>query len=327
MKKQFLKILSKPKFIIPIIAVIGIIIIVVEYNNVGVKPVVNLNSNIESSYSAVPGSTVNLAFPKSGRLVLLEVKNRQTVYKGETLAKLSAPDQEGLVSQAKGALNLAEAQYASLNSQYRTTKNQQDLIVKNAYQTLLSSGIEGTPDKQDKNVPIISGTYTCGKEGSYVIDPYASADENSGYSFNFSGLESGISSVKYDNPVPFGNCGLQIKFTNVSYFNPDTTWTINIPNTKSVSYLTNKNAYELAIENRDKVLSDLSTTIGTNDSGVSVAKASVDAARGAYEAALGAYQNNLIIAPSNGVINFIDKDLIVGQSITPNKTVISITVK
>lgn len=325
MKNKFLKILSKPKTIIPITAIIGVIVVVVLFNNIGKAPIVNVTLNT-STPIVTSGSNVDLSFPKTGRISDVFVKNGQAVEKGEIMAKLSAPDQEGVVSQAKGALDLAEAQYASLNAQYASTKQQQDLIVQNAYEILLSGGLEGTPNQQDPNIPLISGTYTCGKEGSYILSPFASNDSDTGFSFKYSGLENGIAPVKYSNSVALGICGLQIKFTKATFINTSTIWTINIPNTKSPSYLANYNAYQLAQENRDKVLSDLSTTLG-NDSTTSVEKAQVSAAQGAYAAAVGAYQNNLIIAPQDGTVSFIDKDLIVGQSVTPNKTVISITTK
>lgn len=326
MKKQFSKILSRPAIIIPMFAIIGLIVLFIEYNNIGKAPILNIVNDVNNT-EVISSKNVDLSFPKNGRIESVSVKNGDTVHKGEILAKLSSPDAEGLVSQAKGSLNLAEAQYASLNSQYATTKKQQDLIVENSYQILLSNGLEGIPDKQNKNQAIISGTYTCGKEGNYEIKPYASGDSDSGFSFNYDGLESGTSSVKYDNPVPLGNCGLQIKFTNSTYFDQNIIWIINIPNVKSPSYLANSNAYKLALENRDKILSDLSTTLGNNSSDTSVAKAQVEAAKGAYEAAVGSYQNNLIISPVDGTINFIDKNLVVGQSTTLNKTVISITTK
>lgn len=329
MKNKLIKLLSKPKIIIPLIAIIGVIVVAISYNKVGKAPIVNVTLGASSQVIA-SSSSIDLSFPKTGRIAQVLVVNGQTVHKGEILAKLSAPDQEGVVSQAKGALDLAEAQFASLNSQYATTKKQQDLIVSNAYQTLLSSGLAGTPDKQDKNIPIISGTYTCGKEGSYLIEPYGSSNGDTGYSFKFRGLENGIAGVKYDNAIALGACGLQIKFTNPSTtgtsFNANIKWTINIPNTESSTYLANKNAYEQAKQNEEKVLSDLSTTLGSN-SDTSVEKAQIRAALGAYQAAEGAYQNNLIVAPADGTVSFIDKDLVVGQSTTTNKTVISITVK
>lgn len=90
--------------------------------------------------------------------------------------------------------------------------------------------------------------------------------------------------------------------------------------------MANKNAYDLAVTTREKVLSDLATTIGEGETN-SVARAQVEAAKGAYEAALGAYQSNLIVAPFDGTITFIDKDLKDGQSVVANKTVISVTAK
>ena len=326
MKNKIIKFLSKPKTIIPIFAVIGIAVIAFSYNYIGKSPKIDF-ANDNNSAVATTGNSIDLSFLKSGRVDSVSAIVGQIVHKGDVLAKLNAPDAEGALNQAKGALDLAEAQYASLNSQYATTKKQQDLIVSNAYQTLLSSGLEAVPSKQNTNVPVISGSYTCAKEGIYKIHPYASGDSDSGYSFTYSGLESGTTSVKYDNPVAFGNCGLQIKWNQSDYFDATTDWTIDIPNTKSASYTASNNAYELAKANREKVLADLSTTIGNDNADTSVAKAQVNAAKGAYEAVLGAYQNNLIIAPVDGTISFVDSNLKVGQTLNAGKPVISINTK
>jgi multidrug resistance efflux pump len=327
MKEKTKKMFANPKGVIIIAGVLGIIILAFGLQYVGKAPIVNLNENIKSS-GELSDKTLDLSFPKSGRLESIEVLVGQEVKKGDVLAKLSAPDSWGTVSQAKSALDLAEAQYSLLNTQYKTTKTQQDLIVGNAYQAMLSSGLAGTPSKQTSNTVIISGTYTCEKEGSYTINTYASGDNDTGYSFEYSGLESGTASVKYDNPVNLGNCGLQIKFTNATgEFNDDIDWTVDIPNKQSTVYLTYKNAYELAKATREKTLTDLSTNIGNETEGSSVAKAQVEAARGAYEAALGAYQNNLIIAPTDGIVTSVDQNLKVGQSVSVNKPVISIIIK
>ncbi|MBY0376568.1 biotin/lipoyl-binding protein [Patescibacteria group bacterium] len=329
MRKHIHKALSKPKSFLPIFGVIVIVLTIFTFMRIGRLPVVPESiQNTNNNGVAISGDNVSLSFAKTGRLAEVLVKTGDSVKAGTTLARLSATDAEGLVTQAKGALDLARAQYAALKSQYATTKAQQDIIVKNAYRTLLSAGLEGVPDRQDPNTPIISGTYTCDKEGSYILKPYSSADGDTGFSMNFSGLESGFAPVKFDNAVPLGNCGLQIKFNNNSNFRALTVWTINIPNTKSSVYLQNKNAYDLAVTNRDKILSDLANNISSSDtSEQGVAKAQVDAAEGAYQAALGAYQNNLIVAPIDGVVTFVDSNLKVGQSVTSGKAVISISQK
>lgn len=327
MKNKILKKMSGPKFVIPVFAVIAIVVFVFMNKYVGEAPKVEF-TNSDVSLKTNSEGNIDLSFVKGGRVADINVAVGQIVHKGDILAKLNAPDAEGVVAQTKGSLELAEAQYASLNSQYATTKKQQDLIVENAYQTLLSSGLEGVPSSQNVNSPIISGTYSCGKEGSYNINTYASSDSDTGYSFNFTGLEKGTASVKYKNSVSLGDCGLQIKWNNITNFDDSIDWTIDIPNKRSATYLANKNAYELALANREKTLSDLATNIGSGDNKkTSVANAQVVAARGAYEAALGSYQNNLIIAPADGVITSVDQNLKVGQSVLANKSVISIKLK
>lgn len=326
MKNKLIKLLSRPKIIIPIFIVIGLIFFIIVNRYVGEAPIVHIDS--ENSLVSESGDIIDLSFTRAGRLEAVLASVGQNVHKGDVLAKISAPDLEGIVTQTKGSLDLAQAEYASLNSQYLTTKKQQDLIVDNAYKTLLSGGLEGVPSKQSQNSPIISGTYNCKKEGIYKIKIYASSDNDSGYSFNYSGLEEGTTSIKFTNPIPLGDCGLQIKWNESSYFDNSVEWMIEIPNKKSPTYLANKNAYELAIANREKVLADLSTTIsGGKDSDASVANAKVLAARGAYEAALGNYENSFIKAPFDGVVTYIDKNLKVGQSVSLSKSVISIKLK
>ena len=320
--------LSKPKIIIPIFAIIVFFITYLVYAKIGNAPVVSLNLNNNNNLNSLQKNgkkDVSLSFTKNGKIQSVLVKIGDKVKVGETLAILSAPDAVGNIAQAKGTFDLAEAKYASLNTQYANTKKQQDLLVENAYRTLLSSSLEGVPSNQDVNIPIISGTYSCDEEGSYVLKSYPSSDSDSGYSAHFSGLENGIISIKYDSPVALGSCGLQVKFNHINTFDPNTVWTINIPNTKSSAYLTNKNAYDLAISTRENLLDDLATEIGMNSEGTSVAKAQIDAAKGAYQAAMGAYQNNLIISPIDGVITFIDLNLKVGQSVVTGKSVINIS--
>lgn len=324
MKEKTLKILSKPKIVIPVFLIIGVFVLYLLYPKVGRAPSVDIFITDDTS-SQQSGQLLGLAFLKSGRLEEVLVKEGQEVKKGQILAKLSAKDQEGVLLQAKSNLKLAEAQFASLNSQYANAKKQQDTIVKNYYQTLLSSGLEGIPDEQTSSIISISGTYSCEKEGVYHIKPYKSSDNDSGYSFEFSGLENGVESVKFKNSVSLGSCGLQIKFEE-SNFDDSVEWDINIPNKKSTTYLSNKNAYDLAKETRDKVLDDLLVNIG-KDGGNSVARATVEAALGAYEAALGAYENNFIKAPGDGVISFVDKNLSAGQIIQANKSVINLILK
>ncbi|HTH93037.1 MAG TPA: biotin/lipoyl-binding protein [Candidatus Paceibacterota bacterium] len=323
--------IHKPKLIIPIVAVIAIVAGFFLYRSVGVAPIVSLPASQVSSGSATSGTVItnssdnqfDLAFPQGGRVASVSVKVGDHVTKGQTLASLDSSSALGAVSQAKGALELAQAQYASQDVQYANAKKQQDVLVQNAYRTLLSSGLTATPTVQDdSHVPTISGTYTCEQQGSYTITPYPSG-ATSGFSFTYSGLEKGGGQVTYNTPQPLGSCGLFVTF--VQGFSGATKWTVNIPNTQSSNYVQNKNAYDLAVSTRDQVLSQYEANLSAG-SKANTAKAAVDSAEGVYQAALGAYQNDLIVAPVSGTVSFIDTDLKSGQSVAANKAVISITI-
>ncbi|MDB5188481.1 MAG: hypothetical protein JWM92_79 [Candidatus Nomurabacteria bacterium] len=321
-----MNIFHKPKIIIPIVAIVAIIAGVFLYHSVGKAPTVNVPSDVASNANVISTDTTNnsvaLGFPQGGRIASVSVKVGDHVTKGEVLASLDAGAAAGSLTQAKGALELAQAQYASMNVQYANAKKQQDTLVQNAYRTLLSSGLAAVPSVQDdSHLPIITGTYNCANEGSYEIDPYPSGT-NSGFSFNYSGLESGNGVVTFNTPQPLGSCGLFISFT--SGFAGATKWTVSIPNTKSASYVTNKNAYDLAVSTRDQVLNQFAANLNQSSS-ANTSQAAVDAAQGVYQSALANYRNNFIIAPSNGTVSFIDADLKAGASATANKAVISIT--
>jgi multidrug efflux pump subunit AcrA (membrane-fusion protein) len=319
-------IFNKPKVILPIVIIIALVIGAVAYRSVGKAPVVNIpsdtitNNNVVSTNSA--NNSVALGFPQAGRIASVTVKVGDHVTKGQVLASLDAGTALGAVTQAKGALQLAQAQYASMDVQYANAKKQQDTLVQNAYRTLLSSGLAAIPTVQDdSHIPTVSGTYTCTNEGSYTITPYASG-ATSGFSFTYSGLESGGGTVTYNTPQSLGTCGLYITF--VPGFSGATKWTITIPNTQSATYITNKNAYDLAVTTRDQVLSQFAANLGQS-SNANTSQAAVVAAQGVYQSAVANYQNDLIVAPANGTVSSIDVDLKVGASATQGKAVISIT--
>ncbi|MDB5239362.1 MAG: Secretion protein HlyD [Candidatus Parcubacteria bacterium] len=340
-------ILSKPALAIGLTLVIAIIIAAAVLPTVGQAPSVGMNAaatstsgimNVNQIISATStyavgqpapvatGTPTQLAFPISGRIAAVNVRAGDTVNKGQVLASLDTAVAASAVAQAKASLDLAKAQYGSISLQYTNAKAQQDTLVNNAYRTLLSSGLQARPIGviDESHNPTISGTYTCGKEGSYQIDLYASGAE-SGYSFNVRGLEQGNGSVTYGAPQPLGTCGLFITF--VRGFGGGDKWTVEIPNTQSPSYQANRNAYDLAVSTRQQTLSQLGASIGQNgsDTSANTASASVNVAESAYQAALAQYANNILVAPGLGTVTFIDSSLKVGQSVSANQRVITIS--
>jgi multidrug resistance efflux pump len=341
MKNNLLNMIHKPKIVISVTVIVALAIFVGVNGYIGRAPKVVLPSDISVSASSSVDSyadSVDLAFPKIGRVSAVNVQVGDFVKKGDVIASLEASDAQGAIKQAKGALELARAQYASLDVQYTNAKRQQDVLVANAYRTLLSSGLVAVATNKDSNdiyvidnnqVPTITGTYTCDKEGSYEIKPYASGTE-SGYSFEIKDVDGkygGVAVATFYTPQAFGTCGLFVQFP-LGYHSIDMKWIVEIPNKRSISYAVNKNAYDLAVATRDQVLKQYEANLGQNgSSAANMAQAAIDSAEGIYETALGAYQNNLIVAPMDGVVTFVDSHLKVGQSVLANKSVITISKK
>jgi HlyD family secretion protein len=227
----------------------------------------NVESIVSVSGAVEAENTASLAFPVSGIIAEILVKEGDTVERGAVLALL---EQSGLLAErqdALSALKIAEADRAELISGRRTEERDVTDIgvaiardnfvrvaaeeaekVQNAYRTLLSSDLEVVPvDKSIADVPPrINGSYTCGSSGIYTMNIFRSSAQ-SGFSYRLSGLESGTYTGYTESPAPFGSCGLSIQFSaGTTYSNRE--WFIEIPNTRGLRYTENLNAYTLALQ-------------------------------------------------------------------------------
>lgn len=325
--------LAKPLFTTVaalIVCAIAGVIIVPQIGNAPAVPAA-LEQQVVSTTTtnvsaAATGSAVQLAFPVGGRIGSVNVTVGDKVAKGQILATLDLSVASAAVAQAKAALDLAQAQFGAANLQYANAKTQQDTLVANAYHTLLSSGLEARPEgtNDESHNPIISGTYVCSKTGAYEIETYASGAA-SNYSFRAHGLEEGEGPVTYGTPVPLGSCGLSITFQ--SGFSGGTKWTVDVPNTHSSSYQANKNAYDLAVVTRGQTLSQLAASIGQAGAApnAAVTSAAVSVAKAAYDAALAQYDNDLITAPNDGTVTYVDTSLKPGQAVSAAQRVLTVT--
>ena len=232
----------------------------------------NVSEIISVSGTIDATKTADLAFPISGIVQTIEVKEGQAVEKGDKLITLRHDDILAEFRSAESALMIAKANQSEtltgIRNEERTVANtkveiaeaelarimkEEDVKVISAYRTLLSDDLAAITLRPDDNntPPEITGTYTC-KEGVYTIDVFRS-NTQSNYSYRLSGIENGTFTVYTDGPAPLGQCGLFIKFTTGEKYD-DTKWEIRIPNNRSTSYVTNLNAYNLAITNRDNAI-------------------------------------------------------------------------
>ena len=310
---------------------------VVEQGNV--ERLISVSGVIEAEQSA------DLAFPTSGIVSAVNIKKGDVVEAGDVLVTLEARALQADRQDAVAALSRAVASRDELlagpqaesrdataesvafkSTTVETVKATQADLISNAYRTLLSSGLtaQSKDSEEDAIAPIISGTYICDEEGQYTIDTYSSGS-NSGYSFRFSGIESGTSIVSFDQSTALGACGLRILFDDSSRYN-NTNWTITIPNRESALYVPNRNAYTLAQTQADSAIrlaeQDLSLTqANANNTNAparseSIARANADiASANARIARIDAQiADRTIRAPFSGTI--VDIDVLPGETVT-----------
>jgi multidrug efflux pump subunit AcrA (membrane-fusion protein) len=298
--------------------------------------------SISGTVNAV--DTAELGFPTAGTLASIEVTEGDTVTTGQTLATLTYNDLRAEYDDTYAVLLIAQADRNELITGMRTeernisttnadiaredltriTKEQKERT-QNAYRTLLSTDLEAFPENSsiERSFPIVSGTYTC-EEGVYTLTVFKS-NASSGYSYRLSGLENGTYSVRTDAPALLGACGLQIQFADGEIYG-NTVWNIEIPNKRSSSYITNANAYSLALTQEKNaiaearqalILAEQNNTLKTADprtEALSRTEAYVLQAQARVDAVSAKIQEHILVAPFNGIVTKID--LAVGESVT-----------
>jgi len=213
----------------------------------------------------------------SGQLTAVSVKQGDQVKTGQTIAIIDERSAALSLSQARAALQTAQASYSALvagptgtdlavdqdpiqsaqqnlnnaKNAYSNVVAQQKTAVANALSSLLNSGLTAQPSQNNSfNATItISGAYT-GPQGSYVLTV---SPLGAGLGYNISGLEQASGTITNGIAQPLGNNGLFFTFTSTNN-NLVGSWTINIPNPQASGYLSASNAYQTALQNQTQAL-------------------------------------------------------------------------
>ena len=352
MKQKFKDIISNPKVAISIVLAIAIIVGIIstiEHNKKHAALFTGASMQSSATTEIQPsGSDLTLSFATSGQIKSVSIKVGDSVKKGQVLASLNTENTLGAVTQAQGAYAAAQANYqkvingatstsitvakdsvATAQTNLDETTKTQNQLVQNAYDTLLSQGLQISVADTANTVtpPTLSGSYTKGIEGSINITTHQSY-------FTYSGIISGTGIVSTTTAQPIGDSGLYITFANLQN-QPD--WIINIPNTNSSNYLTNYNAYQTALQTQEQsvVSAKASLTqaeanltnlqVAARPEDVAAAQAQVESTQGALQIAQGIYNNSLIVAPQDGTITNIS--ITAGQTITANTPAIELITK
>ena len=266
----------------------------------------NIVQSVVLSGRTQSASAVDLGFAAQGRVASVLVTEGNTVKAGQLLASIDHSDLDASLKNAEAALTIAKAGVSNSATNLQAVTIQQNTLVQNAYQNLLSSGLEAVSKNSNTAVtvqpPVISGTYV-GDEGEYDISVYASSS-NSGASFTVSGVESGfLGQVSANTPVPLGTKGLYISFPSNGASYVGTNWVISIPNTRSASYVANESAYTAAQAARDTAIANAQASlVSSSGSSNSIAQAQIDQAQASVDSIIAQINNRKIIAPFDGTV-------------------------
>lgn len=334
------------------LAVIGVILILVYKISHQAPPelvtttaeIGKVRQMVSVSGLAKAKQIAELAFPSSGtvREVLVDVGDDVAV--GDTLVTidtrtLAADRQEALAALAQAiadrdeliagptlsARSVTAETLAGKETILKTTRESEAQKIKSAYRTLLSDDLTAYSKDGDEGAvpPIISGTYTCDKEGTYKLEVYSSSAE-SGYSYSLSGIETGSYEASTAQPISLGNCGLRIIFdTNSKYSN--SAWYIDIPNIKSSSYVANRNAYNLAVTQSESniALAEQAVTLAKADAqnqnaparveSITRANANISQAKAKLNRIDTLISDRALVAPFAGVIT--EMNVLAGETV------------
>ncbi|MFA5095183.1 MAG: efflux RND transporter periplasmic adaptor subunit [Candidatus Paceibacterota bacterium] len=278
----------------------------------------SITQTVSLTGNTTPLQSVSLTFGNSGIVSNIYSDLGKQVNKGQVLAELNMNDLLAQLHSAEASLVIAQQNASVSKSNVTNVTAQQDILVQNAYRNLLNSTPEAVPhdSSSDYIAPVISGNYNLNKEGVIKVKFYYSS---SGISFNISGLSNGSGSCNTILPQPLGDSGLYIKCSSSVINIYD--WDIEIPNKKASDYLTNYNAYQLALETRNKAIADAQASVGTIDSS-SVVDAQVAQAQASVDSAKAKILNAQIVAPISGTVTQFDAK--VGQLASSSVPLVSI---
>lgn len=303
-----------------------------------------ITSAVSGTGQVAASDQVDLKPQTSGTLTNVAVKQDQQVKAGDIVATVDSQSAVNQVNSAKASLAQAQANYDTVmagatsndiataqlsvksaqqaldkaKQDYQNTETAQQQAVSKANSTLMNTGLTAQQsDTLTTATVTLSGSYTGQINGQYNVSIYTGAG-GLYYSVSGLGMENGQLTRGLD--LPLGN-GLYINFGTSGDLYPTTSWTIDVPNTKSSSYLTNLNAYNSALETQKEQLQAAQNSINTaqnsldqanlalqtkqappTDAAVASAKAQLQSAEANLQNAETTYSNTIVRVPFDGII-------------------------
>lgn len=294
----------------------------------------DVRKTVISTGTVTSQSNLNLSFKSSGILTSLSVKVGDKVRAGQTLAMLDEKDASASIAQANaqilsakanldkvrnGASNpdiqVAQVALDNAKAAYSNTVSQQQTLVDNALAALLNSTPAAIANNSTSTATVaVTGSYTGREQGAYTISVQ---DLGSGQAYNAAGLGTENGFINRGLALPIGK-GLFITFSETGTLYSNTLWTIQIPNTQAINYISNSNAYQAALQTQASSVSSADSAVKTAEAAlaqkkalarpedIAAAEASLAQANAQLQIARNTFANNIISAPISGQITSVD---------------------
>lgn len=279
-------------------------------------------------------SRADLGFSASGRVSNIYVKEGDVVAKGQKIASLDTSELYANLRDAEADLNIARANVqatgvdlVSAKQNLEDTISQQETLVENAYQALLTNDLQAyaIDSDNDNTPPTVTGSYNSTEQGEYLIDVYQSSGDL-GISYRLRGLEVGSYSATVSSSK-MGDRGLYLSFDGDENYDSDD-FIIPIPNNRSNTYQQVKSAYEdalktkqLTIASAQKEFDRLTATESTSNQ-VSKSAAQINSAIAKVEAVSAKIAESQITAPFSGTIAKIDLEI--GETVSSGDSIVTL---
>lgn len=277
---------------------------------------------VSVSGKVVAAESVNLSFAETGRVTSVNTTVGARVVQGQILASLTTGTLFSQLQAAKANLAEQESESASTETSLEKIENEQNTLVKNAYQKLLSNDLAAVPaaDSNTATPPEISGLYT-GAEGRYKVIFQKPTSQLDYEIFVFDVEKNGPTKVLENEPTPLGTKGLYISFPDNLSSYKNTIWYVTIPNTKSTTYLEAYQNYQEAKRTSERTIETARARLAVGSNGISAAQASIESARAEVNRIQAEISERTIFAPFTGIITKVDAK--VGEVSNANTEVIS----
>jgi RND family efflux transporter MFP subunit len=275
---------------------------------------------LSSSGRVTAEQSVQVAGEISGVITNVSVDVGDRVTAGQTIARVSDVGQQAGLRKAQANLRSQEARLEELRAGTRSQEQANaEIAVRQAresvqqaqfdlfntdLQAYVASG-ESAARSGSLTAPVISGSYQSDQSGRYEIRLYKSGSK-SGYSFRYSGLESGVGPVSTDTPQPLGTRGLYIEFPENFARNQLLRWEVPVPNRRSPQFQQAQNNLTQSRNRLREAQNNLSLTeSGARSEQISQQEAQVSASEASLDSAENQLAKTRITAPFSGTVQSV----------------------